>query len=198
MSLKLRLASIWMPEYLLKKEIDRVARVTTQSLDHLILKYAPEKLHTLSKEKFVMKGNIAQRRQRMALAHNLRVKILVDELGCNEAIKVGRDALFKAGIKLGCDAQRRLHLGDSLQDLIRAARILYRVLGIEFEIEKSGEKMYMMVNRCSLSNYYKPETCMILSAADEGVVQGLNQDIHMNFTQRMTEGNNKCKAQLKY
>ena len=197
MSLKLRFASIWMPEYVLKKEIDHVASVTIECLDSLLLKYAPEKLKVISRKDREMKGDIEKRRKIMATAHNLRVEFLIDELGCDEAVRVGRDALFRAGIKLGRQARERLNVGDSFPDLIMAARILYRVLGIDFEIEKCEEEIIMTVNRCSLSNYYLPETCRILSAADEGVVQGLNPNIHMKFVKRITQGHDHCLASIK-
>jgi hypothetical protein len=196
MSLKLRFASIWLPEYILKQEIDRVATITLKCLDQLLLKYAPLKLNALHIENLNMKGDIEKRRKIMAEAHNMRVKMLIDEMGYDEAVKVGRDALFQGGLKLGREARMRLDVDNSLQDLIRAARVLYRVLGIEFEVENSEEEIFMMVNRCSLSKYYLPETCRILSAADEGVVRGLNEDIEMKFILRMTDGYSKCKASL--
>lgn len=198
MSLKLRFASIWLPEYILKQEIDRVAYVTITCLDQLLLEYAPDKLQAFKKEELVMKGDMEERRKIMANAHNMRVKALIEVLGCEEAVKIGRDALFQAGLKLGREARMRLNVGNSLPDLIRAARVLYRVLGIEFEVKKSGEKLNMVVERCSLSGYYNPETCLILSAADEGVVQGLNKNIRMQFTERMTEGSLKCLAYINH
>ena len=35
-----------------------------------------------------------------------------------------------------------------------------------------------------LSKYYTPETCQVLSAADEGVVQGLNPNFALNFCEK--------------
>jgi hypothetical protein len=194
MSLKLRIASFWMPSSLLIPEIDRVAEVTVKHLDQLLREFAPEQLRTIQKEELMMKGNIEQRRKIMATAHNVRVKTLIDALGCDDAVEIGRKALFKAGLLLGQEARERLNVGESLQDLIRAARILYHVLGIEFRIKKSGEDILMVVERCSLATYYSPETCRILSATDEGVVQGLNPNIHMIFKERMTEGPSECLA----
>lgn len=194
MNLKLRMASFWMPSLLLIREIDRVAEVTIKCLDQLLGEFAPEKLRTIQKDELIMKGNIEERRKIMATAHNVRVKALIDTLGCDDAVKIGRKALFKAGLQLGQEARERLNVGESLQDLIRAARILYRVLGIEFRIKKSGDDMLMVVEKCSLATYYSPETCKILSATDEGVVQGLNPNIHMIFKKRMTEGPSECLA----
>jgi len=134
----------------------------------------------------------------MAYAHNIRVKALLKALGEEDALKIGRNALFKAGMKLGQEARQRLGVGDSLQDLIRAARVLYRVLGIEFRVQQSGDEVFMIVEKCSLSSYYTAMTCKILSAVDEGVVQGLNPNINLNFTERMTDGPSECVACISY
>lgn len=194
MSLKLRIASFWMPQSLLIAEIDRVAEVTLKCLDQLLEKYATLKLNSIQKEEPILKGDIGERRKIMAEAHNIRVQALFDTLGGDDALKIGRKALFKAGLKLGRETRKRLGVGNNLQDLIRAARVLYRVLGIEFQVTKSGNEISLLVKKCFLSNYYTPETCKILSAADEGVIQGLNENIKMIFTQRMTEGASECVA----
>jgi len=196
MSIKLRIASIWTPQFILTMELDRVSEATVDCLDELLEKYDSELKVTL-REMPIIKGNIEERRKIMASAHNVRVKALIDILGYDKAIEVGRNALFKVGLKLGREARERLGVGDSLHDLIMAARVLYKVLGIEFEVNRSGEELNIIVLKCSLAKYYTVETCGILSAADEGVVQGLNENIHMTFTQKMTEGYGECIACLR-
>jgi hypothetical protein len=193
MGLKLRIAS-WTPQIFLIPQIDQVAEVTIECLDLLLKEYAPQKYHTLVKEELKMEGNLEERRKIMATAHNIRLRALIDSIGYKDAQKEGKKALFKTGLKLGREVKKSLGVGNSLQDLIRAARILYKVLGIEFKIEESEDNITMVVGKCSLSNYYTPETCNILSAADEGVVQGLNENIQMKFTLRITEGHSKCVA----
>ncbi len=196
MGLKLRMASFWTPQWVLRSEIDQVAEITVKCLDQLLLKYAPSNLNSIRQEELKIQGNLEKRRKLMATAHNVRVRALIHAVGYDEALKIGRNALFEAGLKLGREARERLHVGDSFQDLIQAARILYRVLGIEFEINQQGEYINLIVKKCSLSHYYLPETCRILSAADEGVVQGLNENIHLNFTERMTDGCSECIAHI--
>lgn len=198
MGLKLLIISLWTPQYLLKQEIDRVAEVTNCCLDQLLSRYASEKLEAIHEKELIMKGGLEERRNVMANAHNMRVEALVEILGAEETVRLGRSSLFKAGLKLGQEAKVRLGVGNSLNDLIKAAEVLYRVLGIDFEIKVSSGKIDMVVNKCSLSKYYNSKTCRILSAADEGVVQGLNENIHLNFIERMTEGPSKCVACINY
>ena len=56
--------------------------------------------------------------------------------------------------------------------------------------------MVLRIDRCALAEVYDPITCRLMSAADEGMVQGLNPDVEMSFTQRMTEGTSCCRAEL--
>jgi hypothetical protein len=189
---KLRLLSIWMPESLIIAEIDRIAKVTIKCLNQLLKKYAPE--NQLLNEKLVMKGNILMRRLIMADAQNIRVKNLIESLGYGEAVKIGRKSLYQVGLKLGLETRQRLNLNDSQRDLLNAAQILYRVLGIEFHIIEEDDKIFLIVEKCSLAAYYTKETCRILSAVDEGVVHGLNNNFSMTFKKRITEGHSECQA----
>jgi hypothetical protein len=194
MSLRLKLASIWLPDFILKRELDNVSRKTINGLDDLLREYAPSKMETFIKNHEILKGKLEQRRSSMAMAHNKRVKILIQELGYEKAVKIGRKSMFEVGFKLGQEARRKLGVGDNFKDLELAAGILYKILGIEFKIENKEGNMFMIVNRCSLSKYYSPESCMILSAADEGVVCGLNKNMGMRFKERITEGAPECIA----
>lgn len=190
MSIRLKIASFWLPDFILKRELDNVAMKTIGGLDDLLKQYVPG---TVINEE-ILGGNLEERRSIMANAHNKRVKILIQELGHEKAVKIGRNVMFEVGYKLGQEARRKLGARNSFEDLELAARILYKVLGIEFKIKNKDGNMIMVINRCSLSKYYSPESCMILSAADEGVVRGLNENMGMQFKERITEGAHECIA----
>ena len=207
MSIRLKIASFWLPDFILKRELDNVAMKTIEGLDDILKQYVPGKvvindeilggnrrklkIFGLTNYKFV---SLEERRSMMANAHNKRVKILIQELGHEKAVKIGRNVMFEVGYKLGQEASRKLGARNSFEDLELAARILYKVLGIEFKIENKDGNMIMVVTRCALSKYYSPESCMILSAADEGVVRGLNENMGMQFKERITEGAHECIA----
>jgi len=142
-----------------------------------------------------LSGGIDERRAVMAKNHNLLVNALAKEIGVVEAVKKGRDALFKMGLSIGEDVRFRLGVRDSVEDLILAARILYKVLGISFVVrERKDNALEIEIDRCALSQYYSELTCEVLSAADEGVVMGLNSKIRMEFKRRMTAGFPSCIA----
>lgn len=194
MSIRLKIASLWLPDFILNRELGNVARKTIEGLDTLLKEYAPDKMEIVTKNDEVLKGKLDERRSMMANAHNKRVNVLIKELGYEEAVKIGRKSMFEVGYNLGQEARRKLGVGANFEDLELAAGILYKILGIEFKIENKDGNIFMVVNRCALSKYYSPESCIILSAADEGAVRGLNENMNMQFKERITEGASECVA----
>lgn len=195
MSIKLNLLSTWMPEFIIKMEMKNLGKATIGELDRLIQENTPISIQ--SDNEFMFRGSSASIRKEIALTHAKKVNLLVNALGSEKAIKLGREALFNLGEDLGVQLKNRLGVDESLKQLIKAARILYQVLGIDFEVKKINNEIFMKVNRCTLSKYYSPETCLILSAADEGVVKGLNPNITMKFKDRISEGAEYCLASIK-
>jgi len=202
MSLKLRFLSWWTPNYFLKNGLDKLAHSTINGLEELLIEHDPKYREELKDFEYISnirKGNLQDQRMKMATLHNRLVEKLIYVLGRDDAIKLGRRLMFIKGLSLGCEFREILGVGTSLKDLISAARILYKVLGIEFSIrEFKQDKIVMVVKHCSLAEYYGPDTCLILSAADEGVVQGLNPKIKINFQKRITEGASCCLAPINF
>ncbi len=52
---------------------------------------------------------------------------------------------------MGKEAKVRLKINDNRSDMLKAARVLYNILGIEFVIVSGPEGERMEVIRCSLS-----------------------------------------------
>jgi hypothetical protein len=166
-------------------------------LDGLLELCAPKLIGEKTWTAVKPEGNLDDRRAAMASAHNGRVGALVEALGMEKAVELGRQALFPVGVVLGREAKARLGVGESRADLERAARVLYRALGIHFTLEDAADgTMLMRVDRCALASQYTTEACAILSAADEGVVAGLNPRLTMRFEQRMTDGPAECLARI--
>ena len=130
----------------------------------------------------------------MAGGHAKRVHKLVKTLGFDKACEVGRAEMFKAGYEMGCETTKRLGVGRNINDFIDAAKILYKVLGINFTVEKDGENIFLRIKSCALANQYSLETCKIMSAVDEGVLTGLNNNMSMKFLKMITEGAKECTA----
>lgn len=208
MGLRLRILSWWTPKWFLKKSLDELADSTINGLEKLLNEELPAENNEItisSNEKNMspqfttdLKGDLDERRRIMTRTHNKLVEALINITGQEEAISKGRKAMCREGLLLGQKFKGLLGVGDDLEDLITAAKILYTILGIDFVVEEKGEnEMIMVVNHCSLANNYNSNTCKVLSAADEGVVQGLNPNIHMKFVERITQGHDHCLASLK-
>lgn len=199
MSLRLVVLSWWTPKYIIRRELDHVSDLTTAALTSLLATHAPAPLVEIAREDVRPSRTIEEKRTTMAKKHTTLVKVLEDATGRARAIEMGREALFEVGKKLGKEARDKLGVGDEPRDLIRAARIMYRVLGITFEVEQiSSANAKLIVDRCALSKGYSELTCLVLSATDEGVVRGLNPGAQMRFEERMTSGCAKCVATVQF
>jgi predicted ArsR family transcriptional regulator len=194
---RLLFLSWWTPKSIIKRELAHVNAITTNALEALVNKYSPNSKGEISKKEAVSGGNLKQRRDAMSLKHAKLVDSLVEVLGKEEAIRLGREAMFKIGEKLGNETCQKLGVGESLQDLIRAAKILYRILGIEFEVEiQSPSTATLIINRCALAANYSELTCQVLSATDEGTIRGLNKNMNMTFTEKITGDQPRCRAKI--
>lgn len=197
MSLKLRASRLYTPNSMLRRELDRVHEVTTGALDRLLEEHAPGSVADLKAGDPPYKGHLAARRRAMAEAHRRRVAVLVDVLGLEEAVRLGRERMFPVGLGMGEEARERLGVGDDMEDLVTAAEVLYRVLGIHFEAQRREDgSVLLRIDRCALSEGYDEATCMLMSATDEGMVRGLNPRVGMEFLERITTGRPACLADL--
>jgi hypothetical protein len=175
------------------RELEKIRIRTNATLDHLLA------IHSSPGPKDC-DGNggrsIEERRTSMTKGHEARVKALIDTLGPEEAIRAAREALYTTGLKMGKEARTRLGVGESRDDLVKAAGIMYRILGIEFSVVDAPEGSRMEVTSCALSREYSHGACLMLSAVDEGVVSGLNSKAGMCFTERITGGSPRCVATI--
>ncbi len=196
MGLILILLGLWTPKYILRSELDKVSTLTTNTLKELLQTPSPVAIAKTSRKEPTPKS-LQEKRAAMAKEHTILVEALAKTLGREEAVNLGRKALFKAGEQLGKETRQRLGVSDSSKDLIRAAKILYRVLGISFKVEWQGPtNATLTVDPCELAKNYSELTCIVLSATDEGVVKGLNPNVNMKFEERITGGYNCCIARI--
>ena len=106
---------------------------------------------------------------------------------------------FWWGKNLGKKARNSLGVGDSPNDLSKAAKILYRVLGIDFHLEWHDQSSAtVIIDHCALAQQYSKLTCEVLSATDEGVIKGLQPNLTMKFKEYMTSGCKNCWADIKF
>jgi hypothetical protein len=195
MGLRLLLLSWWTPTTIIRKELTNVSNQTTTALQTILAYYAPQEVTVYAKQQPL--ASIKEQRANMAQTHAELVQKLITTLGHNEAVKLGREALFSVGQKLGAQIRCKLGVGDDPKDLIRAAKVLYRVLGIEFDLEWVDiSNAVATIHQCALSERYSALTCEVLSATDEGVINGLQPKLTMKFQHYKTSGCKNCRANI--
>jgi len=198
MGIRLLILSLWTPNFVIRKELENISGETIKALQALIFEYSKEEIEFMGSNQ-QRSTSIKDRRAFMAQTHARMVETLEAALGREETVRIGREVLFSVGENLGMQTRSRLGIGDSEKDLVRAAKVLYRVLGIQFHldwIDKSNA--VAVIDRCALSEKYSELSCQVLSATDEGVMQGLQPNVSMRFMQFMTGGCKNCKASIRF
>jgi hypothetical protein len=88
---------------------------------------------------------------------------------------------------------RRAFGVNSTADVMAAARIVYRAIGIDFAGDSRGD---ITISRCFFSDLYTLKACRTMSALDAGLLAGLSGGGRLTFSQRITAGFSCCRAQL--
>jgi hypothetical protein len=107
-----------------------------------------------------------------------------------EAVARARERLRREGAALGSALRGRLAVA-SRAEAMRAARVLYRMLGIDLKASLAGS---VVVRSCSFSSTYTCGTCVVMGALDEGLFSGLVGEGRLEFAARITEGAPRCVA----
>jgi hypothetical protein len=190
MNIRLSLASLLIRGRMQMPWLRTIDRAVTEALASLLDDEGTSPI--LSME---MPGDPSRFRSAMSCKHALLVEELLAQRG-EEGTRLGREAMHQAGVRLGREVRNRLRLSDDRNELMVAARLLYRVLGIDFSTVDEGRSM--KVSRCSLAENYTPVTCEVISAMDEGVVSGLNPYVDMRFVRRNCRDPPMCRAELEW
>jgi hypothetical protein len=174
-SLRLRIAEIHLPRRLRRRRFEALVSLTAEAL---------------GAEAPLLQG-LSDAEALTAFARftaGLAGRISEDGKASSEAGKRLRDAAFA----LGRDLRRELGV-RSAAEVMRAARILYRALGIDLRGSAAGE---IEIRSCFFAAHYSPRACALISALDEGVLAGLAGGGSLAFTKRITEDNPCCRARF--
>jgi hypothetical protein len=186
----------WTPNYIIRRELSYVADHTIAAIETALTKYEATEATNLKQR---ISLTLEQQRTNMAQKHTKLVEALEAEFGHDKGVALGRETLFSLGENLGKQTRSRLGVGDNPKDMIEAAKILYRIFGIDFHLEWIDESnATLIIDRCELAEHYSPLTCEVLSATDEGIMQGLQPNSKMQFKEYMTSGCKKCKANIHF
>jgi len=102
--------------------------------------------------------------------------------------------LFAEALRLGRDIGRELRV-STRREVMAAAKILYRGLGIDLKGEPTGN---IVIRRCAFSRHYSADVCRLISRLDAGILSGLAGGGELEFTERLTEGAGRCRARFSF
>jgi hypothetical protein len=102
--------------------------------------------------------------------------------------------LFENARVLGGMLRRKFGV-RSRDEVIRLSRVLYNILGIDFEGRPDGE---VIIRQCAFSRHYTDRVCRLISALDAGAASGLTGGGILEFKERITEGRDCCLARLTF
>lgn len=100
--------------------------------------------------------------------------------------------LFRGAFLIGASLRRSLRV-RSLAEALRAARLVYRGVGIDFRAGTDGS---VLIRRCRFAATYSKEVCVLMSTMDRGLLAGLAYYRELRFERRITEGAPACTACL--
>lgn len=100
--------------------------------------------------------------------------------------------LFENARKIGQGFRDDFKL-DTVEQVMRMSTVICRQLKIDLHGELQGD---IEIRSCFFSDYYSVDVCRVISSLDAGLLDGLSYGGVLSFTQRITEGNDCCRAFL--
>lgn len=102
------------------------------------------------------------------------------------------DSMWRNAYALGQSLRRWLGV-RTRGEALRAARIAYRMIGIDLTADEHGA---VVVDRCAFAAWYSPRVCHLMSSLDAGLIAGLTNGGRLTFSERITEGKPRCLASI--
>jgi hypothetical protein len=175
--LRLRIAEIWLPASLKRRRLADLMDVTARAFGIAAPAVPYRSLRDAS----------------LALARLTREgasRVASDAAARAESARRLRSGGAALGAKLRSDLGVRTR-----GDVMRAARLLYWAISIDFRGTVEGD---IIISDCSFRSAYTPEICGIVSALDEGVLSGLAGGGRLAFSARLTDGAPACRASFDF
>jgi len=109
-------------------------------------------------------------------------------------VSIVRKRLFQNALLLGQTLRKVLRI-ENESDMLAGLGVLYRILQIDW---RGNRLTALVVRQCYFSRYYSPAVCQLISALDEGIVAGMSGGGRLEFTQRLTSGQECCLARIDF
>jgi translation initiation factor 2 beta subunit (eIF-2beta)/eIF-5 len=173
MNLLLKLSQLYLPGFIKKKKLQELYELTAEAFNT-----TPPSIKNLSYYECL---------KAYAQFSNAKAEEVITSKSDTEMIK---KRLYQNAYRLGKKLRRDFHI-KTWVEVIQLSKILYRILKIDFQGDRSGN---VVIRRCFFSSYYSEEVCRIISALDEGIAAGLSAGGALVFKERITAGKSCCRA----
>jgi hypothetical protein len=175
MNIRLTLAKVFIPAHLKRKKLAELFRRTGWAFQTEI-----PPLNGLTRKAMLQKYALFTKE----LAENALRK--------SQDHDAARARMFQTAYELGHQTGKSLKI-STREEFMAAARIIYRILGIDFRGNAGGD---IAIQKCFFSRFYSPQVCRFISAVDDGILAGLAGGGTLEFRQRLTEGKDSCRARF--
>jgi hypothetical protein len=174
MSLRLRAAQVFLPPFLKRKHFRRLFCITAEAFD-IPMPALDKRSHEAG----------------LRLFSSFTRENALKTIAAGEAGAIG-DRLFRNARDFGGELRRSLGV-KTAADVMAAARVLYRAIGIDLQGAPDG---VIVIRSCRFAPDYTPAVCELISSLDRGIMTGLAGGGELRFCQRLTEGHDSCRAVL--
>ena len=175
MNLLLKFAKIYIPTFIKKRELMNLFHLTASAFERPVPPMADLSFEECLEEfAYFTKSEVDQLIFKCLDLHTIE------------------NRLFQSAYELG-DKYRKIFRVSSPSDIIAVSRLLYQVLGIDFQETDQG---VIKISRCFFSKIYDSSTCQVISSLDAGLIAGLSGGGIMTFSERITDGYESCKAKI--
>lgn len=173
MNLRLSLARIYIPFWIRNKKLRELFALTAQAFR------TPEPPLIRLSGKEVLKRYASFTREK------------TEEILAGENSQAVQKLLYDRAYQMGCSLRKTLGI-SSAGEFMTAARLLYRLMGIEFQGEETGR---ITIKKCYFSRIYSEDICRFISSLDEGMLAGLSGGSgKLRFSDRLTSGADCCRG----
>jgi len=173
MNLTLRVLNIYLPAYVRKNGIRQLFGAAAEAFETTL----PD-IQVLSVDESL---------RQFALFTKNQVEKLIK--GGND-LEVVKKRLYQKAFQIGEKYRKKFRV-QGLNDVMDASRIFYRIIGIKFKGNATGE---VIITRCYFSNIYNDKVCQVMSSMDSGLLAGLANGGELIFSKRITENHSCCQA----
>ena len=174
MGLLLDIAKIHVPRFMKKRKLEMLFNATADAF----LTSAPSIKGLSHDESLILYAQFTREQAEISL--QMGDQLRAQSCLLNNAYQIGLQ--FKNDFKI-----------HSNTEIMQMGSLIYSLLKIDFRGDPEGD---IVIRGCFFSKYYSGKVCRLISSLDEGLLTGLCGGGKLNFSQRISEGHECCRAYL--